>query len=147
MGCHFLLQEIFLTQGLNPGLPHCRQTLYYLSHQGSLVYSLGFLSLPGCGGFPSHVPCLLFPGPPALMAAAPQGHTGLVPHLTGTFGAARRGPNSPHLIGHCTHPGRLGLLPPPSREIGCQHSETSLVTRAGILLHYLALSPHLLACV
>ena len=26
---------IFLTQGLNPGLPHCRQTLYPLSHQGS----------------------------------------------------------------------------------------------------------------
>ena len=34
VGCHFLLQEIFLTQGLNPGLPHCRQTLYRLSHQG-----------------------------------------------------------------------------------------------------------------
>ena len=33
--CHFLLQEIFLTQGLNPDLPHCRQTLYCLSHQGS----------------------------------------------------------------------------------------------------------------
>ena len=29
------LQEIFLTQGLNPGLPHCRQTFYGLSHQGS----------------------------------------------------------------------------------------------------------------
>ena len=35
MGCHLLLQEIFLTQGLNPGLLHCRQTLYCLSHQGS----------------------------------------------------------------------------------------------------------------
>ena len=23
------------TQGLNPGLPHCRQMLYHLSHQGS----------------------------------------------------------------------------------------------------------------
>ena len=23
VGCHFLLQEIFQTQGLNPGLPHC----------------------------------------------------------------------------------------------------------------------------
>ena len=31
--CHFLLQEIFLTQGLNLGLPHCRQMLYRLSHQ------------------------------------------------------------------------------------------------------------------
>ena len=35
VGCHFLLQEIFPTQGLNPGLPHCRQMLYRLSHQGS----------------------------------------------------------------------------------------------------------------
>ena len=26
-----------LTQGLNPGLPHCRQMLYHLSHQGSLT--------------------------------------------------------------------------------------------------------------
>ena len=33
--CHFLLQRIFPNQGLNPRLPHCRQTLYRLSHQGS----------------------------------------------------------------------------------------------------------------
>ena len=26
---------IFPTQGLNPGLPHCRQILYQLSHKGS----------------------------------------------------------------------------------------------------------------
>ena len=32
-----LHQGIFLTQGLNPGLPHCRQTLYCLSHQGSPI--------------------------------------------------------------------------------------------------------------
>jgi len=35
VGCHFLIQGTFPTQGLNPGLPHCRQTLYCLSHQGS----------------------------------------------------------------------------------------------------------------
>ena len=35
MGCHFLLQVIFPAQGSNPGLPHCRQILYHLSHQGS----------------------------------------------------------------------------------------------------------------
>ena len=40
MGCHFLLQGIFLTQGSNlglgsnPSLLHCRQMLYALSHQG-----------------------------------------------------------------------------------------------------------------
>ena len=32
MGCHFLLQEIFLTQGSNPGLLHCRRILYHLSY-------------------------------------------------------------------------------------------------------------------
>ena len=35
MDCHFLLQGIFLTWGLSPGLPHCRQMLYHLSYQGS----------------------------------------------------------------------------------------------------------------
>ena len=45
VGCHALLQRIFLTQGSNPGLPHCRQIL---SHQGSL-YIIIHLSKPtGC---------------------------------------------------------------------------------------------------
>ena len=35
MGSHSLLQGIFLTQGLNPGLLHRRQILYGLRHQGS----------------------------------------------------------------------------------------------------------------
>ena len=35
VGCHALLQEIFPTQGSNPGLPHCRRILYQLSHKGS----------------------------------------------------------------------------------------------------------------
>ena len=30
-----LLQGIVPTQGLNPGLPHCRWILYQLSHKGS----------------------------------------------------------------------------------------------------------------
>ena len=30
-----LLQGIFPTQVSNPGLPHCKQILYHLSHQGS----------------------------------------------------------------------------------------------------------------
>ena len=32
VGSHFLLQEIFLTQGWNLGLLPCRQILYHLSH-------------------------------------------------------------------------------------------------------------------
>ena len=35
MSCHFLLQEIFPTQGLNLGLPRWRQMLYRVSPQGS----------------------------------------------------------------------------------------------------------------
>ena len=35
VGCHALLQGIFPIQGSSPGLPHCRQILYQLSHQGS----------------------------------------------------------------------------------------------------------------
>ena len=36
VGCHFLLQGIFLTQEWNPGLLHCRQILYQLGYsQGS----------------------------------------------------------------------------------------------------------------
>ena len=52
-GCHFLLQEIFPTQVLNPHLLcllHCRQILYPLSHRGSLLYQppktfLSFLNM------------------------------------------------------------------------------------------------------
>ena len=43
--CHFLLQRIFPTQGLNLGHLHCRQTLYHLSHKGS----------PGEGGVQAKV--------------------------------------------------------------------------------------------
>ena len=36
VGSHSLLQGIFLTKGRNPGLPHCSQILYCLSHQEAL---------------------------------------------------------------------------------------------------------------
>ena len=29
VGCHVLLQRVFPTRGLNPGLPHCRWILYH----------------------------------------------------------------------------------------------------------------------
>ena len=35
VGCHALLHGIFPTPGSNPDLPHCRQILYCLGHQGS----------------------------------------------------------------------------------------------------------------
>ena len=39
VGIHSLFWGIFLTQGLNLDLLHCRQILHLLSHQGSLTYS------------------------------------------------------------------------------------------------------------
>ena len=38
VGCYFLLQGVFLIQGWNPGILHCRWILYCLSHLASLPY-------------------------------------------------------------------------------------------------------------
>jgi len=38
VGCHFLLQGILQTQESNPGLPHCRQMVYRLSHKEVLSH-------------------------------------------------------------------------------------------------------------
>ena len=57
MGCHFFFQGILLTQGLNPGLLHCRQMLYCLSHQGSPILLLNKLHpLLICHQFPPPLP-------------------------------------------------------------------------------------------
>ena len=42
---HVLLQGIFLTQGSNPGLLHCRWILYQRSHQGSPVEITNFIMI------------------------------------------------------------------------------------------------------
>ena len=41
VGSCSLLQGIFPTQGLDPGLPHCRQILYQLSHKKAQEYWSG----------------------------------------------------------------------------------------------------------
>ena len=47
VGSPSLLQGIFPTQGLNPGLPHCKRILHQLSHQGSPIQiSLVFIQCP-----------------------------------------------------------------------------------------------------
>ena len=43
VGSLSLSQGIFPTQGSNPGLPHCRQILYQLSHKNTGVGSLSLL--------------------------------------------------------------------------------------------------------
>ena len=52
VGCPALLQGVFLTQGSNLGLLHCRQILYQLSHHGSpeeTVHTLEELTEIGWG--------------------------------------------------------------------------------------------------
>ena len=44
MGCYFLLQGIFPTQGSNLGLLHRRQPLYRLSHRGSPSHDQFFVT-------------------------------------------------------------------------------------------------------
>ena len=60
VGSCFLLQDIFPTQGSNPGLPHCRRILHQLSHKGS-PRILQWVAYPLSSGFPD-------PGIPALQA-------------------------------------------------------------------------------
>ena len=50
LGSHSFLYGIFVTQGLNSGLLHCRWILYYLSHRESPSESLSAITC-----------CLLYP--------------------------------------------------------------------------------------
>ena len=47
MGCHFLLQGVFLTQESNLGLLHCRKTLQHLSHLNVETRNVNWCSLCG----------------------------------------------------------------------------------------------------
>ena len=53
VGSLSLLQGIFPTQGSNPGLPHYRQFLYHLSHQGSTLLAVNSLLCPHNNQFES----------------------------------------------------------------------------------------------
>ena len=51
VGCHFLLQGIFPTQGSNLGLLLCRQILYLLSHQGNPFITSYSINISACWGY------------------------------------------------------------------------------------------------
>ena len=71
MGCHFLLQGIFSTQGSNLGPPHCGRIVYHLSHslgrgRGGKQYlrlkgvsahriKIPFFSAPVCSPVDNHI--------------------------------------------------------------------------------------------
>ena len=63
----FLLQGIFPTQELNPGLPHCRQILYQISHKGSPRMLVSVAGIPSPADFPDPG---IIPGSPALQAVS-----------------------------------------------------------------------------
>ena len=60
VGSLSLRQGIFPTQGLNPGLPHCRQILYQLSHKGTLKRTVklqDWVAASKLLGLHTHTPC------------------------------------------------------------------------------------------
>ena len=65
VGCHSLLQGIFLTRGWKLGLLHCRQTLYHRSHRGSPILigkkkdSSRHWALPACQGLLQGCTCVI----------------------------------------------------------------------------------------
>ena len=85
VGCCSLLQGIFPAQGSNPDLPHCRQILDHLKHQGSpktlakpgsftpvcfsFCSSLPEMAHPSCGKFLS---CSQAPSGSASAMGSPQ---------------------------------------------------------------------------
>ena len=79
MGCHFLLQGIFPTQGLNLGLQHCRQMLYHLSHQGSPKFNL-ILSEPDSGSSSDLLSSWPDAASPASSLEFAEGSSSLRPH-------------------------------------------------------------------
>ena len=76
-----LLQGVFPTQGSNPGLPHCRQILYELSHKGNPFYTYWEVSAVVYkilnDTVPSRFPllsCFLLPCPPHSVYFSCTGH-------------------------------------------------------------------------
>ena len=67
VGCHALLRGIFPTKGSNPGLLHCGQIHYCLSHQGSHLYTLR--------GVGDHVLCILNLNKRKCISGSPSGRT------------------------------------------------------------------------
>ena len=61
VGCHFLLQGIFPTQGSNPSLRHCRQMLYCPSHQGSPNIMVAAAAATSAAKLPQSCPTLCDP--------------------------------------------------------------------------------------
>ena len=73
VGCHSLLQQIFPSQGSNPGLAHCRRILYHVSNQGS-PRILEWVAYPFSGVLPN--PGIEAGSPAFQMDSLPLSHQG-----------------------------------------------------------------------
>ena len=83
VGSLSLLQGIFPTQGLNPGLLHCRRILYQLSRKGS-PRILEWVDLPNPGIKPGS-PALQVDSLPAEPPGKPKNGVGSLSLLQGIF--------------------------------------------------------------
>ena len=101
VGSFSLLQDIFPTQGSIPGLPHCRQILYQLSHQGSPTLLRISLILP-----PSPYPRQLH----HLLSALEFCHG----FVTGLFAPSLSSSNPSPKILNCLHPASYPRHHPPT---------------------------------
>ena len=92
----FPSKGIFLTQGLNPGLLHCRQILYSLNHQGSCLtiksYSLSDPIVPVCEISMNIYTSLLYH--PTLFQAFPISHLNYCHSLLADPSSAVHSPDS-----------------------------------------------------
>ena len=108
--CHCLLHGIFPTQGSNLSLPHCRQILYSLRHQGSPFP----LRAPNANQFQSRgaVGLVRMQGQPLPFSSHGTGMQG---------GYVRAGSPSGAVLG-LSQLGRKGFLRTnPSHRLGTQH--------------------------
>ena len=95
-------KEVFPTQGLNPGLPHCRQMPYCLSYQGS-CQSRRWGSVPGLRRFPGKRE---WQPTPVFLPGEPHGQRSLVgysPQCHKESGATERLNNNGELSAQGTH--------------------------------------------
>ena len=105
-GCHSFLRAIFLTQGSNPGLLHCRHMLSHLTHQES---PRSCILLKKGVDLKKNVKCVL--KPMELASIIPDMCRLLVLRQTANLphSPALPSPNipgtctGPHLQSHCTH--------------------------------------------
>ena len=108
VGSLSLLQQIFSTQGSNPGLPHCRRILYQLSHKGNAYSSLLLLLLLLLSHF-SRVRLFETPLPAAHLAPLPMGFS------RQEYWSALPLPSLYSSLGHFKFTGEMGLGVKPER--------------------------------